>query len=411
MSVTAAPGPVRTARTGAGRRLRVALYSHDAQGLGHVRRNLAIAHALSVVDPTPDVLLLTGAPEAVTAHRPAGCDLVSLPAMTKNGSGEYGARHLSVDDEHVLAMRRAVLTAAITSFRPDVLVVDKHPRGLRGELEPTLRALADAPTKVVLGLRDVLDDPQVARHEWRADRGTAAVSRWFDQIWVYGDAGVHDPVLDLDLPHRLRERTVHTGYLAHGRQGVLAARATHVETPYVLAMVGGGSDGAALAETFAAMPLPAGHNGVLVTGPQMPAEQRLRVRRVAAGRPDMHVHDYVEDAPELLAGAAAVIGMGGYNTVCEAMAAGTPMLVVPRVTPRKEQLVRARALSAVGAVEHLTPDRLGTCTLAAWAADAVARGPRRPAARLDLDGLARLPHLVTDLVGGTAARKENADVA
>ncbi|GAA4432398.1 glycosyltransferase family protein [Georgenia halophila] len=383
----------------------MALYSHDAQGLGHVRRNLAIAHSLSTLDPAPDVLLLTGAPEAVTAHRPTGCDLVSLPALAKDADGDYGARHLS-GLEHVVDMRRAVLTAALSSFQPDVLVVDKHPRGLRGELEPALRALEDTPTKVVLGLRDVLDAPEVARREWQKDRSPAALARWYDEIWVYGDASVTDPLADLDLPVRLRERTIHTGYLAHGRETATSGRRTDVDTPYVLAMVGGGSDGAALAETFAAAPLPDGHTGVLVTGPQMPAAERLRVRRIAAQRTGMAVHDYVEDAPALLARASAVVGMGGYNTVCEAMAAGTPMLVVPRVSPRTEQLVRARALTRAGAVDHLTPDRLSTGAITSWAEGAVTR-PHSRATCVDLDGLSRLPQLLTALV----SRTENAHVA
>src|SRR5690606_23371274 len=103
-----------------GRRLRVALYSHDALGLGHVRRNLAIARALTTLDPAPDVLLLTGAPEAVTVHRPAHVDLVSLPALSNNADGVYSARLLSVDEPHIRHMRRSILTAALCSFLPDV---------------------------------------------------------------------------------------------------------------------------------------------------------------------------------------------------------------------------------------------------------------------------------------------------
>ncbi|PYG00468.1 Predicted glycosyl transferase [Georgenia satyanarayanai] len=385
-----------------GRRLRVALYSHDALGLGHVRRNLAIARALTTLGPAPDVLLLTGAPEAVTAQRPAHCDLVSLPALAKDATGAYSARHLSVDEAHIRHMRRAVLTAALSSFRPDVLVVDKHPRGFLGELEPALALLRAAGTRIVLGLRDVLDDAVTSRREWDADRGAQALRRWYDQVWVYGDRAVHDLTAELDLP---AARTVHTGYLATGRQGGPAV--TEVDNPYVLAMVGGGSDGAHLAEAFVRTTMPAGHHGVLVTGPQMPADDVRRVTEIAAHRTDLTVRTFVEDAEALIGGAAAVVSMGGYNTVCEALALGVRLLVVPRVRPRQEQLVRARLLTAVGVLDHLPPERLTSPALERWLARAVTAQPDAPEDVVDLGGLTRLPHLLTSLV----ATKEETDVA
>src|SRR5699024_1509991 len=204
-------------------------------------------------------------------------------------------------EAHIRYMRRSILTAALDSFPPDVLIVDKHPRGFLGVLEPALDLLRAAGTKIVLGLRDVLDDAVTSRREWRADRSGKALSRWYDQVWVYGNRTVHDLAAELDLP---ASRTVHTGYLAAGRQPVDLV--TEVEDPYVLAMVGGGADGAELAETFVRTELPAGHHGVLVTGPQMPADDVARIADIAAQRSDITVRTYVEDAEALIAGASAV---------------------------------------------------------------------------------------------------------
>ena len=39
---------------------RIMLYSHDTQGLGHLRRNLSIATALRKAEPTSSILLVTG---------------------------------------------------------------------------------------------------------------------------------------------------------------------------------------------------------------------------------------------------------------------------------------------------------------------------------------------------------------
>ena len=107
---------------------RVALYSHDALGLGHIRRNLALAHALAGSAEAPDILLLTSAPEVVAGDRPDRCDVVALPGVAKSADGTYTSRHLSLDRGHLGRMREGILSAALDAFRPDVLIVDKHPR-------------------------------------------------------------------------------------------------------------------------------------------------------------------------------------------------------------------------------------------------------------------------------------------
>ncbi|WP_326502482.1 hypothetical protein [Rothia nasimurium] len=59
--------------------VRVVLYSHDSQGLGHVRRNLAIAHHIARTVPEltgrPVAgLLVSGLPQASVFPLPAGFD-------------------------------------------------------------------------------------------------------------------------------------------------------------------------------------------------------------------------------------------------------------------------------------------------------------------------------------------------
>lgn len=122
-------------------RTRIALYSHDAQGLGHVRRNLAVAGALAGIRPAPDILLLTGAPEASALSRSPGCDIVGLPGMAKDEGGRYRSRHLSVPVGELVRLRSATIDAALRAFSPDLLIVDRHPSGFRGELELVLGAL------------------------------------------------------------------------------------------------------------------------------------------------------------------------------------------------------------------------------------------------------------------------------
>ncbi|MCK9795259.1 glycosyl transferase [Isoptericola sp. 4D.3] len=389
-------------------RRRVAFYSHDTQGLGHVRRTSLLARAVVDADPDTDVLLLSGAREATGLPLPERTEVVTLPRVGKHPERGYGPRTWGGTLDDVVRVRSGVLDGALAAFRPDVLVVDKVPLGVGGELLPALRRLRnEGRTACVLGLRDVLDTPEVAVREWREQRSTSVIERFFDEVWVYGDARVYDPLTEYALPDRVASRTVFTGYLGRGRTSATTAPGG---TPYVLCLVGGGQDGAALAEAFAATTLPAGHRGVLVAGPYLPEATRDRLHDLAARRGDLEVRAFVRDVVPLVESAAAVVTMGGYNSVCEVLASGRPGLVVPRTHPRAEQLVRACRLADLGLLDVLvgaiTPERVGAW-LARVAHEAPGRG--RPEVDVDLDGLARVPALVDRLVTATRAATSTPD--
>ena len=120
-------------------RRRIALYSHDTVGLGHLRRNLAIAGSLVVAPVPTEILLISGSRESVSFPIPAGVDFVTVPALAKR-DGSYVARSLASSLDEIVDLRSAIIAAALSSFDPDVLIVDKVARGVCGELD--LRAAA-----------------------------------------------------------------------------------------------------------------------------------------------------------------------------------------------------------------------------------------------------------------------------
>ena len=384
-------------------RLRIALYSHDAVGLGHVRRNLAIASALAPLGA--DILLLTGTPSASVLPRPAGCEVLGLPALTKDAGGQYRGRHLELAADDLLRLRGRVAEAALLELDPDLLIVDKHPRGVGYELDGVLERLRTrGGTRIVLGLRDVLDEPQRTMAEWRDDDASAALAAWYDEVWVYGDPQVHDVSLQLTADGPLPVPVHHTGYLT---SRVRSNRGPSPDGPYVVGTVGGGCDGLALAAAVAAAELPAGHRAVVVTGPDMPEADHTLVEIVAAGRSDVEVRRMVPGLDALLDQASAVVTMGGYNAVCEAMARGLPTLVVPRVVPRREQQVRAHALARLGAVDVLDPGQATAQSVGDWLRGAVSRVHQRPA-EVDLRGLDRVQQHARRLLAGAVRRSHRA---
>jgi predicted glycosyltransferase len=386
------PTPTTSAQPGP---IRVLLYSHDSLGLGHVRRNLALAHVLSTQLPgitgRPVTGLLLTSLDGLADQLPENFDILALPGVTKR-NGAYYPRGMAVSRQRLQRMRASLLTAAVLEFGPDLMIVDRHAFGVDGELSEALQQLRThrPDATIVLGLREVLDDPAVAAKEWQRLE-IDQVRAVFDQIWVYGDPAVHDPVRSGEIPRSLHGMVRHTGYLSLGRPD---GPATEITPPYLVTMVGGGSDGEHVCAQAARAEVPPGHRHLIVTGPQMSECDRQRIAATAA--PGTRVTDRVPDGLSLVRRAAAVVSMAGYNTVTEIMSTDVPSLLVPREVPRREQAIRAAALERVGAMETVSADALSPAYITEWFAHAV--GTRVDRSRLQRNGLNRVVQLTASLL-------------
>ena len=175
--------------------------------------------------------------------------------------------------------------------------------------------------------------------------------------------------------------------------------------PMMLCLVGGGQDGLPLAEAFLRADLPTGASGLVVTGPLMPGKARATLKSLAADRRRVRILEFITDPGPLLCRADRVIAMGGYNTICEILGFGAPALIVPRVEPRTEQLVRAARFADLGMVDMLHPQKLSPRALSDWLAHP--NGHLVPAqGRVDFDGVMRLPDLLDDVLAVGQRDKE-----
>jgi predicted glycosyltransferase len=347
--------------TVAGRR--VMLYSHDTFGLGHLRRSRTIAQALARDDDALSALITTGSPVAGRFDFPAHVDHVRLPGVVKQADGSYRSHNLAVEIDQTVRLRAALLAAADAAFAPDLIIVDKEPGGFRNELLPTLEAALRRGARLVLGLRDVLDDAVALREEWARKNAVETVERLYHEIWIYGVPQVHDPLDGLPLSAAARARTVYTGYLRREAPDAPAGYESGPDEPYVLVTTGGGGDGADLVDWVlsAYEHDPAlGPHAVIVYGPFLQADLRGQFeRRAAALAGRVTTLGFDSRLETLVDGASGVVAMGGYNTFCEALSLDKPAVIAPRTSPRQEQLIRARAAERLGLARMLHKPRDG----------------------------------------------------
>lgn len=368
---------------------RIATYSQDGLGLGHMRRTHLIARQLLQLCPTASVLTLSDSQLGQFFTPAPNHDYVKLPSIVKDGPGQWRASNLNLPFAVVSELRQELICQTLLNFRPHLLLVDHMPHGAMGELLPTLAALraSGAETKIVLGLRDILDAPQVVQQRWQVEGAYDAVERYYDQVLVYGMRDIFDMATQYRFSPELANRLRYCGYVGemptvaatvadHGRatkKGPGAAiRAKYLRGPHacaklVVAMAGGGADAYPMMRTLVDA-LPAIQQRqhtllLLITGPFMPADLRADLKARAQGLP-VQIITSIDDSAAFLQAADLVVAMAGYNTSVEILQSGKRALIVPRRGPSAEQRTRTQLFAQRGWVDMLDPDDLAADTLA-----------------------------------------------
>ncbi|TVR99571.1 MAG: hypothetical protein EA406_03065 [Rhodospirillales bacterium] len=399
------------------RHRRILIYSHDSFGLGHLRRCRTIAHALVGAQPDLSVLILSGSPIIGSFGFRNRVDFVRIPGVIKLRHGDYEPLSLDIGIEETLHLRASIIQHTAETFAPDIFLVDKEPWGLRGEVRETLTMLKANGTPLILGLRDVMDEPRVLAEEWQRKNALPALADFYDELWVYGLPAVCNPLEGLPLPPGVLRKVRYTGYLRRSVSPVerpahpLAALGGR---PYILVTTGGGGDGAEVVDwVLQAYEHDAGieHPALIVLGPFMrSADQAAFMER--AGRLGDRVQAIVFDAhvESLMAASAGIIAMGGYNTFCEILSFDKPALIMPRSVPRAEQFIRASRGQSLGLVRMLAVDGDRDPAVMAAAIDALPHQPRPSSVEMPglLDGLDVINGMINAMLRtnhGAPARK------
>ncbi|MEE8222836.1 MAG: hypothetical protein V3S59_00915 [Alphaproteobacteria bacterium] len=384
---------------------RVLIYSHDSFGLGHLRRCMTIANRLVANHKGLSVLILSGSPIIGSFNFRARVDFVRIPGMIKLRNGEYTPLKLHISPDQTLELRRDIIYHTARAFDPDLFIVDKEPLGLRGEVGRTLEMLKGRGTPLVLGLRDVMDDPSLLAAEWDRKKAIPALTDLYDEIWIYGLREIYDPLTGIDVPDSVRQKLIYTGYLRRSlpRNRPQERPEDLIGEAYFLVTPGGGGDGEDLVdwvlrayECDSALPHPA----LVVFGPFMAPQSRQSFMERIKRLDRVEAITFDTGFNTLLARAKGVVAMGGYNTFCEILSFDRPAVIVPRTVPRKEQLIRTQQASKLKLVQLLADDGGHDPKAMARALHALARQPAPSAVSIPglLDGLDIIDTLASDLL-------------
>jgi predicted glycosyltransferase len=242
-----------------------------------------------------------------------------------------------------------------------------------------------------------------------------ALESMYDEIWVYGLEAIADPLAGLVCPPAVLRKMTYTGYIRRTLPHVeRPIERPFGEAPYLLVTVGGGGDGESVIDWVLSAyehdpTIP--HPALVVLGPFMTAARQREFHKRADRLGRVKVLTFDSHLELLMANAAGIVAMGGYNTFCEILSFDRPAILIPRVAPRREQLLRATRAAELGLTRMLDIDSGNDPAVMAMALRDLPQQPRpstHGSAGLlrGLESIARLasPHL-------PARRRKPRDVA
>jgi len=343
-------------------------YSHDSYGLGNIRRMAAIANFLVSRHRDLYILLITGSPMLHAFRTHPNIDYIKLPCLQRSQSGTYSAKLECFDSSVLLNSRAKVIQQVVSDFKPDLVLVDKKPEGLNGELEPSLLLLASLiePPKCVLLLRDILDSPQATQQIWRKNAYYQLIEKYYDQLLVVGEQRIFDVTKQYDFPRAVEQKTTFCGYLQRTEHSdkpcELLKQSVKSDRKLVIAAAGGGDDGRLMLETYLQACLQNTWqdkvDSIVFYGPEMHQSDVERLRYLAKRLPNVTLMEFTTHFITYLSAADLIVTMAGYNTICEILSVKKPAIIIPRVVPVAEQLIRAQHFAKLEIFEYIHPEQL-----------------------------------------------------
>ena len=389
---------------------RLLIYSHDTFGLGNIRRIMNIATYLHRAIPDLSILIVTGSPMIQSFRIPKGIDYIKLPCLSRTESEGYSAKYLESKIVDIVRLRSDLILSAVLNFKPDLMLIDKKPYGVKHELRETLSLVKSylPRTKTILLLRDILDAPAATTKVWEDNGYYEAVKSVYDLVLVLGKPEIFDPRVEYNFPITASEKVEFCGYiepqaLLRDRNAVRQELRIERDERLILVTAGGGEDGHALLQTYTQalehMPAGARIRSLIVTGPEMSEPQRNILNQSARRFPCVSMLEFTNDLPSYMNASDLVLAMGGYNTVCEILCLKKRAIIVPRVRPVEEQWIRAERMARLGLLTTIHPDSLTPQDLLRTALMELSSDqPQRPV--LDLTALPTLTGHVSMLLDG-----------
>ncbi|BAY41406.1 hypothetical protein NIES2111_58020 (plasmid) [Nostoc sp. NIES-2111] len=401
--------------------MRLLVYSHDAYGLGNIRRMLAISEHLLSEIPKLSILLLSGSPMLQGFRLPKGLDYIKLPCLNRGSSGEVEVKYLGMSIEETVKLRSQLILSTAINFQPDLFLVDKKPYGVKNELADTINYFAEKlpETKLVLLLRDILDSPEATITEWKKNSCYATLEKYYHQILIVGTPEVFDTVKEYQFSPSLAEKSRYCGYISR-KCGLKPPNIIREELQLstderlILVTPGGGEDGYELVDNYLStiklLPEAICCKSLIIYGPEMPIKQKQLIHQAASNNPQVEIKEFTDDLMSYIQASDTIVSMAGYNTVCEILFANKPAVLIPRYKPSKEQLIRAERMATLSLLTAMNPENFSIEKLQKALINQL-NHPHAKQNNLNMNGLQKIKYYISLLLTKTTCERQFKEIS
>jgi predicted glycosyltransferase len=348
---------------------KIMFYCQHILGMGHLVRSMEIVREL-VKDF--QVCFINGGEIIAEFQIPEGVEVINLPAIKTDAEfQQLQPVDGSLTLEEVKAIRTQQLFDIVTSFCPDILLIELFPFGrgkFKFELLPLLEKLkqVNPQAKVVSSLRDIVETKKKELEKYE-EKVCQLLNRHFDLLLVHGDPQFQILEETFSKVKDIRCPIVYTGYVVQPE--LEKELEIDEKKPIILVSVGGGRFGHelldAIVEAASHLQEKISHQLQIFTGPFMPDDKFEELQLKASHLSNVRVERFTTNLLVYMKKADLSISMSGYNTTMNILTTGVrAMLMAFTGNDDREQTIRSQKLADLGIVELIQPEDLEATRLA-----------------------------------------------
>jgi len=336
------------------------IHCNYVYGIGHFVRMAELSRGLC---KHFEIYLLTGGEPVPNYNISSEINYIQMPAIY---SVEKQQKLLPVDKnltlEQCLSMRSAIIEELVCKIKPDILITEHFPFGPLFENE-AISLIAQVKknnpqNKIISSVRDVI---LTGEGSTRDSHACSLINKWYDLILVHGDSSIVPFESSFPMVEKIKIPLCHTGYIVQS----IRQRRSPSNRPILVVSVGGGRMGGELLDAVLKVHKRIArqwqHQLVLFVGAFQKDTQKLHEYVTQNNLHNVKIFQFdKEDYHQILAEASAVICMGGYNSLLEAVSIRKPVLIYNRLFHgnNQEQNLRMVRFQKAGLVRIINSDEL-----------------------------------------------------